>query len=420
MVEKIELLSPAGNFEKLKYAIAYGADAIYAGVPRFSLRARENEFTSEKIVKAIQYCHNHHKKLYLTLNIFPHNRKIESLPAILQRLNDLKPDGIILADPGIIMLAQKYASQIPIHLSTQANTINWCSVKFWQQLGVHRIILPRELSIDEIKEIRDKVPAVELESFVHGAICIAYSGRCLISLYLNHRDSNQGTCTNSCRWKYRLYRKSGKSNYISSDYYLEELERTGEFMPIDQDEHGSYIMNSKDLCAIKLLKELKNAGVNSFKIEGRTKSIYYLSIITRTYRKAINNMLESKPFDNKLMDEIHAVSSRSYITGFLVRNLKGNSINYNNSNIKSPTHQFCGLIKKIGRKERMAKIIVRNRIETGNQLELVTPNGIYPYTVEKMFSVEGKPIKIAHGGGAEIYLPIPEMIDQFSIIRKVI
>jgi putative protease len=420
MINKIELLSPAGNYEKLKYAITFGADGIYAGLPRFSLRARENEFNDEKISKAVNYCHNLAKKIYLTLNIFPHNRKLESFEDTLQNLNYLKPDGIILADPGIIMLAQKICPQIPIHLSTQANTVNWCSVKFWQQLGVRRIILSRELSIDEIKEIRDKVPDIELESFVHGAICIAYSGRCLISHYLNYRDANQGTCTNSCRWKYKLYYKLEQNPNFSSGYYLEELARAGEFIPIDEDEHGSYIMNSKDLCAIQFLKELKEAGINSFKIEGRTKSIYYLSIITRTYRKAIDDMYTNKSFDNKLMNEIHAVSNRGYVTGFLVKNLKSNTINYNHCNVNSQTYQFCGLVKIINRKEKIAKINVKNRFKKGDQLEIVAPNGIYPFIAEKILSAEGEPIEIAHGGGGDVYLPIPEVIGEFSILRKVL
>jgi putative protease len=419
MKNKIELVSPAGDFEKLRYAVAFGADGIYAGLPRFSLRARENEFTDQKMAQAIEYSHKHEKKIYLTLNIFPHNRKIESFKTALQRINYLKPDGIILADPGIIMLAKEICSQIPVHLSTQANTVNWCSVKFWHQLGIRRIILSRELSIDEIKEIRDKVPDIELESFVHGAICIAYSGRCLISHYLNHRDSNQGTCTNSCRWKYKLYQKLAGNNHVVNSYYLEELERMGDFMPITEDEHGTYIMNSKDLCAIGLLGRLKDAGINSFKIEGRTKSIYYLSIITRAYRKAIDDLYVKKSFDSKLMNEMYAVTNRGYTMGFLIKNFKDSTILYDDCAINSSRYLFCGLVKGINKKERIARVSVRNRFENGDRMEMVTPNGIFPFIIEKILSKEGKKMELAHGGGEDVYIPIPNVGHKFSIIRKV-
>ena len=298
-IKKPELLAPAGTFEKMQYALAYGADAVYAGLPRFSLRARENDFQEEKVAQALDYAHSLGKKFYLTMNIYPHNRKVDSFERALERVARLKPDGLIMADPGMIMVARERFPELDVHLSTQANTINWRAVQFWHRLGVKRIILSRELSIDEIKEMRQRVPEIELEVFVHGAICIAYSGRCLLSNYFTHRDANQGTCTNACRWQYNLYSQpeNFEAEYdryqpIKGSYFIEERERPGELMEIDEDEHGTYIMNAKDLSTIHILNELIEAGVDSLKIEGRTKSHYYVSVITRAYRKAIDSYFQ--------------------------------------------------------------------------------------------------------------------------------
>ena len=310
---KPELLSPAGNLTKLKYAFAYGADAVYAGVPRFSLRTRENDFREESIIEGIQYAHNLGKKVYLTLNIYAHNMKVDGFIRELEKVGDWKPDGLIMADPGLIHQAIKRVPHIPVHLSTQANATNWTTVDFWKDLGVKRIILSRELRLKEISEIHEKVPDIELESFVHGAICIAYSGRCLISNYMNHRDANQGTCTNSCRWEYDIKQNkeslagleqsqtilSSDGNYLSpgDGYYVEEKERTGEEYPMEEDENGTYLFNAKDLCAVELLDDIREAGVMSFKIEGRTKSEYYAAMATRSYRKAIDDMANGNSFD---------------------------------------------------------------------------------------------------------------------------
>ena len=291
-----ELLSPAGSPEKLKYALAYGADAVYAGIPKFSLRARENPFKNDLLEDAIAYTHEKGKKIYITANILPPNRKIESFKKSLAQHAEMGPDAFIMADPGMIQFALKEFPEIPVHLSVQTNTINWPSVEFWYNLGVKRIILSRELTLEEITDIHAHVSGIELEAFVHGAICIAYSGRCLLSNYFNHRDANQGTCTNSCRWEYDIHEEKGKDTEeyqpLKGQYAIEEKQRDGELMPVEEDEHGTYIMNSKDLRAIELLGPMKQAGVTSFKIEGRSKSIYYLSLVTRAYRKAINDLEE--------------------------------------------------------------------------------------------------------------------------------
>ena len=329
-----ELLSPAGNLEKLKFAFAYGADAVYAGVPRFSLRTRENDFREESLIEGIRYAHRLGKKVYLTLNIYAHNTKVDGFIRELEKVAQWKPDGLIMADPGLIHQAIKRIPHIPVHLSTQANATNWTTVDFWKDLGVKRIILSRELRLKEISEIHKKVPNIELESFVHGAICIAYSGRCLISNYMNHRDANQGTCTNSCRWKYDLgqytdsllAKEKNQTSLFSaehykspgSEYFVEEKERSGEQFPLEEDENGTYLFNAKDLCAVELLGDIRDAGVMSFKIEGRTKSAYYAAMATRSYRKAVDDMIGGKPFDSTILKDLMALSNRGYTTGFLV------------------------------------------------------------------------------------------------------
>jgi putative protease len=413
-MKRVELLAPAGNFEKLKYALAYGADAVYAGVPMFSLRVRDNDFSLKKLKESIEYTHNKDKKIYLTLNIYPHNRKIKSFISILKQMAGINPDGIILSDPGVILMAREYCPGIPIHLSTQANTVNWMSVKFWQNLGISRIILSRELSLKEIKEIRDMVDDIDLESFVHGAICIAYSGRCLLSNYFNHRDPNQGTCTNSCRWRYKVYKNNSPS------YYLEEGERPGILMPVAEDEFGTYILNSKDLCTIKILDKLITSGIDSFKIEGRTKSIYYLSIITRAYRLALDTIFNKKLIDTSLEHEMYAVANRGYMTGFLEKKPAGNGQNYASSQSENQTHLYCGKIYEFDSTRRIASISVRNPIKIGDTVELVSPPPapVRNFKITAMYSMDTKKIESAHGGGKEIKILIPFNVPPFSLLRK--
>ncbi len=422
-----ELLAPAGTFEKMKYAFAYGADAVYAGIPRFSLRARENDFTEETYLQALNYAHNLGKKVYLTMNIFPHNRKVESFTTMLAKVAQAKPDGLIMADPGMIMVARERHPEIPIHLSTQANAINWQTVRFWEKMGLKRIILSRELSLDEIKEIRQHVPDMELETFIHGAICIAYSGRCLLSNYFTHRDANQGTCTNACRWQYNVYSEpeahtAEQDIYkpIKGTYYIEETERPGELMPIDEDEHGTYIMNAKDLSTIQIVNDLISAGISSLKIEGRTKSHYYVSMITRAYRWAIDRSVQNETLTPEVLNEVYSVANRGYVTGFLERNPLQDGQNYEESHSKQLSRQFTGLIDHWDAASRRARIRVRNRFETGDQLELVTPQETIPFQLDSMYDEEGNTLTAAHGGGKDVWLPLPKEPRPFSILRKVL
>jgi putative protease len=316
MTKKIttpELLAPAGNLEKLKTALAFGADAVYAGIPDFSLRTRINDFTLADIKKATEYCHARGKKIYVTLNIFAHNQHLNKLPAHICALKKIKVDGLFISDPGVINVVKKVWSTAHIHLSTQANCTNWQAVKFWQKQGVKRIILSRELSVKEIAEIHKKVPGVELECFVHGAMCMAYSGRCFLSKYFTDRNANLGDCAQSCRWKYRVINNETLKNVQNKKLIMNSKDKDKEIfikpegreeeLELVEEEHGSYILNSEDLCLIKRLEELKKAGIVSFKIEGRAKSVYYLAAVVGAYREAINSKGDKKKI-NYLFNEL--------------------------------------------------------------------------------------------------------------------
>jgi len=309
-----ELLSPAGTLKNMRYAFAYGADAVYAGQPRYSLRVRNNNFTYENLRIGIAEAHAQNRKFFLASNILPHNSKVKTYIKDMAPIIALKPDAIIMADPGLIMLVKENWPDMPIHLSVQANTVNYATVRFWQSMGIERIILSRELSLEEVEEIRQACPDIELEVFVHGSLCIAYSGRCLLSGYFNHRDPNQGSCTNSCRWDYKLkpaeVDESGDIKLVEQEssppqkeevYLLEEANRPGEFMPIEEDEHGTYILNSKDLRAVEHIEKLVKIGIDCLKIEGRTKSHYYTARTAQTYRQAIDDAVNGRPFEPRLL-----------------------------------------------------------------------------------------------------------------------
>ncbi|MDQ5942687.1 MAG: family peptidase, partial [Pseudomonadota bacterium] len=280
-----ELLAPAGSLAMMRTAFAFGADAVYAGQPRYSLRARNNEFGDmETFAGAVKEAHAGGHKFFVVSNIFPHNAKIKTYLDDMAPVIDMQPDALIMADPGLIMMVRERWPDMPVHLSVQSNTVNWAAVKFWQTMGLSRVILSRELSLEEVEEIRQQCPDMELEVFIHGALCIAYSGRCLLSGYFNHRDPNQGTCTNSCRWDYKV--EPAKEDAAGDVWLIEEKERPGEHMPIEDDEHGTYIMNSKDLRAIEHVQKLVAMGIDSLKIEGRTKSPYYAARTIQAYRQA--------------------------------------------------------------------------------------------------------------------------------------
>ncbi len=418
-----ELLSPAGSPEKLRYAFAYGADAVYAGIPKFSLRARGNEFKDSSLKEMIAYTHELGKKIYITANILPPNRKIKSFQKSMAFFAEAGADAFIMSDPGMIRFVLREFPGTPVHLSVQTNTINWSSVAFWEDLGVRRIILSRELSLDEISEIHRKVPGMELESFVHGSICIAYSGRCLLSNYFNHRDANQGTCTNSCRWEYNVYQENNGSTTkpspeLEGNYLIEEVNRPGELMPIDEDEHGTYIMNSKDLRAIEYLRNLKEAGVVSFKIEGRSKSIYYLSLITRTYRKAVGDLMQDREFDPLLIDEIDKTANRGFTSAFLVSGRNQKTERFESAQEPFQPQTYAGQILD-GRSGGWIQVEVKNRIELGDEVEYISPRRQFKFPISAMENERGETLSVAHGGNGAVWIQSPEEADPYALLSLV-
>ena len=428
-----ELLMPAGSIEKLRFAFAYGADAVYAGVPIFSLRARENEFRIASVAEGIDYAHKFGKKIYITVNIFAHNSKIDGFLDSFCQVQDLCPDGFIMADPGLIAKARRLRPEAVIHLSTQANATNWASVEFWRDMGIKRVVLSRELSLKEISSISQKVPDIELEAFVHGAICIAHSGRCLISNYLNHRDANQGTCTNSCRWEYKLSSEIGSleqvesnrpaakdsTNYqpIDGTYLLTEPNKPEDRYEVDEDEHGTYLMNSRDLCAIELLADLHQSGVCSLKVEGRTKSIYYVSLVARAYRRAIDDMIAGRPFNPDNLKELMSTSNRTLMTGFLKRNPNHYGENFDDGGSKPLTHRFAGVVREYDEARSMALVEVRNRFECGDSLEWLTPTDTVHGVVRHIEKRSGERVNEAHGGAGLYWMPSSVRADEFTILR---
>lgn len=417
-----ELLIPAGDMEKLRYAIAFGADAVYLGIPRFSLRARENGFKDlAQVAEAVEYAHRLGKKVYVTANIFAHNSKVAAFARFVgDVLAVCKPDAWIMADPGLIMLMRdQFPSEI-IHISVQSNVINHAAARFWQKVGARRIILSREITMTEMSDIRRACPDLELEVFVHGAICIAYSGRCLISNYLAHRDSNQGLCTNSCRWQYKMTPTAKRVDTSPSqgEFQLEESERKGTFYPIDEDEHGTYLMNAKDLCAIKCLGELRTAGINSFKVEGRSKTLYYVAMITRAYRRAIDDMVNGKPFDQEGMVDILATSARGYTEGFLHGDPGREAVEYASSHSASGTYRFAGIVRGYDAEKKRLVVEPRNPVRRGCSYELCTPDGNQDILVEELMNENGQPVNQIHGGLHSCLIPFPRDPGGFALMRE--
>ncbi len=419
-----ELLSPAGSPEKLRYAFAYGADAVYAGVPKFSLRARENPFKEDSLREGIEYAHTLGKKVFITANILPPNRKIDSFKKTLAIYADAGADAFIMADPGMIQFVLKEFPNVPVHLSVQTNTVNWSTVEFWRDLGVKRVILSRELALAEIQEIHERVPEMELESFVHGSICIAYSGRCLLSNYFNHRDANQGTCTNSCRWEYDVHHESDLKNsesprrVLEGEYFIEELKRPGEMMPIDEDEHGTYIMNSKDLMAVELLEDLQKAGVVSFKIEGRTKSIYYLGLVTKSYRRAIDDLANRNGYDPALKTELHKTANRGFTTAFLSPHNKQATERFDSPQERDLPQTFAG--KVLGeRAGGWMEVEVKNRIEVGDELEYISPTQQRRFTIPALEDKNGQSVGVAHGGNGSIWIPTDGPVEPYALLSLI-
>lgn len=421
---KPELLAPAGTLKTMRYAFAYGADAVYAGQPRYSLRVRNNEFDHANLALGIQEAHALGKRFYVVVNIAPHNAKLKTFLKDLAPVIEMAPDALIMSDPGLIMLVRQHFPQMPVHLSVQANTVNWASVQFWQQLGLSRVILSRELSLEEIEEIRQQVPDMELEVFVHGALCMAYSGRCLLSGYLNKRDANQGTCTNACRWKYdatpatenatgdivrEVQPTLGQGAPTEQLFLLQESNRPGTEMPAFEDEHGTYIMNAKDLRAIQHVARLAEMGVHSLKIEGRTKSHFYCARAVQAYRQAIDDAVAGRPFDRALMDNLESLAQRGYTEGFLRRHVHDEYQNYQRGNSVSERQQFVGELTGL-RVDGLAEVRVKNRFALGDHLELMTPRGNYHFDLHRLCNRQQQPIEVAPGDGHVVYLPIPEQV----------
>jgi putative protease len=439
-MKKPELLSPAGSLKNMRYAFAYGADAVYAGQPRYSLRVRNNEFSKEHILaQGIEEAHAMGKLFFLASNIAAHNNKLKTYIRDLEPIIEMGPDALIMSDPGLIMMVRERWPDLVIHLSVQSNVVNHAGVKFWQNFGLKRIILSRELSLKEVAEIREECPDIELEVFVHGALCIAYSGRCLLSGYISHRDSNQGACTNTCRWKYDTIeaRETSTGDIVPIKtvdnpppvaepeelpiVLLEEETRPGELMPAFEDEHGTYIMNSKDLRAVQHVHTLAAMGIDSLKIEGRTKSFYYTARTAQVYHRAIEDAAAGRPFDMGMMDELEGLANRGYTEGFYRRHPPGEYQNYERGASRSDRQQFVGDILDIN--DGWLTVDVKNRFETGDLLELVTPSGNLSFNLSDIIGRDGNRTDAAPGSGHVVKVPLPEsadakMIDDFALLVR--
>jgi len=397
-----ELLAPAGSLAMMRTAFAFGADAIYAGQPRYSLRVRNNAFGDfDKLGDAIAEARAHGKRFFVVSNIFAHNAKVGTYIDDMAPVVALQPDALIMSDPGLIDIVRETWPEQVIHLSVQANTVNWATVRFWQKMGVDRVILSRELSLDEVAEIRQRCPDIELEVFVHGALCIAYSGRCLLSGYFNHRDPNQGTCTNSCRWDYKVHAPG------EQEVLLEEKERPGELMPIEEDEHGTYLLNSKDLRAIEHVQRLVAIGIDSLKIEGRTKSSYYVARTCQSYRQAIDDAVAGRPLDPKLLGELDGLANRGYTDGFYQRHHDADYQNYLKGHSESDRSLYVGDAVAFDAARGLMEIEVKNRFAVGDRIECVHPAGNLTLTVARMETAEGEAAGVAPGNGHRVWIDLP-------------
>lgn len=413
----------------LASAFAFGADAVYAGQPRYSLRVRNNAFGDlATLSQGIATAHAAGKAFYVVSNILPHNAKLRTYLADMAEVVALRPDALIMADPGLIAMVRETWPDLPIHLSVQANTVNWAAVKFWQALGLRRVILSRELSLEEIAEIRQRCPDMELEVFVHGALCIAYSGRCLLSGYFNHRDANQGSCTNACRWDYRLSaaetdaagiarpRQAPAETAVSGLFaprpehkvwFIEETHRPGELMPVEEDEHGTYVLNSRDLRAIEHIEKLVALGIDSLKIEGRTKSAYYVARTCQSYRRAIDDALAGRPFDAHVLADLEHLANRGYTDGFYVRHADAAYQNYLKGHSESKRSQYVGDALRFDAGRGLMEVVVKNRFACGDQLEIVHPEGNRLFAVQAMQDADGRAIDVAPGSGHRVWLALP-------------
>lgn len=393
-MEKVELLAPAGSLAKLKYALVYGADAVYIGGEEFSLRVAAKNFTADEIKEGIDFAHNLGKKVYITANIIPHNGDIKKFPEFVREVDALGADAIIISDPGMFALAKKCAPRLDIHISTQANNTNFESAKFWHSQCAKRVILAREMSFDEIREIRENTPSdLELECFVHGAMCISYSGRCLLSNYMTHRDANMGACAHPCRWKYALV----------------EEKRPGEYMPVFENERGTFIYNSKDLCMIERIPEIIESGITSLKIEGRVKNELYVATVVKAYRREIDAYYKDKKnykFNPENLEELKKISYRGYTTGFFDEKPKGTEQVYTSSTYIQ-NYQTTAVVKAFDKQTKIVTLEQRNRFFAGDEIEFLMPNGENrSFKITEMTDAGGNSIDVA---------PHPQMIVKFKV-----
>lgn len=408
-------MAPAGNLEKMKTAFAFGADAVYAGIPDFSLRVRINDFTLETLKEAVLYAHARKKKVYVTINIFAHNEHLKKLPQYLKELKKIQPDALIVSDPGVIAAIKKHWPEAEIHLSTQANCTNGAAAMFWQQNGVKRVILGREVAYEDILEIKKGAPKLELETFVHGAMCMAYSGRCFLSKYIKDRSGNLGDCVQPCRWEYGVQSIAIKPDNTDAQFELVE------------EQHGSYILNSKDMCVMRHIPELLVSGLESLKIEGRAKSNYYLAMVVGSYRKAIDelstgklNIKEQKALVNKLYKELETkLVHRGYTEGFMFG--QGQQAQNLANSHNECAWEFCGQVVRDERLDSKTLVRVHNALRVGDVLEVVTPQyDIIKKKVDKLWDVEtNELVQSAHGGqGKAVLIDFKQVVPEFSVIRR--
>ena len=402
-MKKPELLAPAGTMEKLQMALAYGADAAYLGGTQFGLRAFGGNFTNDEIRAAVQLAHGMGRKVYVTVNVFPHNDDLVSLPDYLRFLAEAGVNAVLVADLGVFMCAREVAPALPVHISTQANNVNWRTVRAWQELGAARVVLARELSREEIREVRRQTD-VELELFVHGAMCISYSGRCLLSSYFTGRDANRGGCAQSCRWKYALVEES----------------RPGEYYPIAEDERGTYIMNSKDLCLLPYLDEVVASGIDSLKIEGRMKSVHYVASVVKAYRMALDAACAGTPYEVRAewTEELGKVSHRAYTTGFFFGKTTEEDQIYGSSSYEQ-TSDFVGLVHSYDAESGLATVEQRNNMKLGQEIEIFQPRGAsFRQELREMWDADGQPITAAPHPQQIVRIRMAQAVEPSSILRR--
>lgn len=405
-MKKPELLAPAGSLAKLKYAVMYGADAVYIGGEAFSLRVAAKNFTADEIKEGIDFAHERGAKVYITANIIPHNSDLEKFPDFVREVADIGADAIIVSDLGTFSVVRSVAPDLDVHISTQANNTNYASANMWHSMGAKRVILARDLSFKEIREIREKTdPQLEIECFVHGAMCVSYSGRCLLSNYLTHRDSNRGACSHPCRWK----------------YYLMEEKRPGEYMPVFENERGTFIFNSKDLCMIEHIPQLIDSGITSFKIEGRVKNELYVATVVKAYRQAIDAYCENPEnytLDKEILNELEKVSHREYTSGFYFGKPTEEQQLYT-SNTYIQEYGIVGVVRSWDKESKTAVIEQRNKFEQNDTLEVLTPVGEnFTITASDMKDENGDPIESAPHAQMIVTLHSDKPMGEYCVLRK--